>query len=164
MFLVQEVHARERERATLSHARGYFRVSRLSLYGLRKRRLLVESRYCQVTVTCETGLHVPIFHRVQKGLPLFLLFRFCLQLCVDEFYSCLGQTNGDKRLILKQAPKQSGRSPMSKILSRSPVLILYNRRKLSSLQHTRDSSSKNLHLTISFWSLRKTCNVSPVSA
>ena len=64
----------------------------------------------------------------------------------------------------KQAPKQSGRSPMSKILSRSPVLTLYNRRKLSSLQHTRDSSSKNLHLTISFWSLRKTCNVSPVSA
>ena len=87
------------ERVTLSHARGYFRVSRLSLYGLRKRRLLVESRYCQVTVTCETGLHVPIFHRVQKGLPLFLLFRFCLQLRVDEFYSCLGQTNGDKRLI-----------------------------------------------------------------
>ena len=64
----------------------------------------------------------------------------------------------------KQTPKQSGRSPMSKILSRSPVLILYSRRKLSSLQHTRDSSSKNLHWTISFWSLRKTCNVSPVSA
>ena len=39
-----EVYAQER--ATLSHARGYFRVSRLSLYGLIKRRLLEASRYC----------------------------------------------------------------------------------------------------------------------
>ena len=73
-FLVKKVHARERT-CTFSRARGYFRVSSLSRYGLKKYRELVESRYC-VTLTREIG-RVPIFDRLEKGSPLFLLFRFC---------------------------------------------------------------------------------------